>query len=115
MAQRMNYRAVPRSSTAPGPGVCEWSPEGLHDKGVSLIPNTDTILKLVKKKINKSYSTWSTPRPGAVEGLGSAPQPRPSLSATSIVKCALQIKKTSACSKRDANPGPFEHYASAFH
>ena len=29
--------------------VCEWSPEGLHDKSVSLIPITDAILKLVKK------------------------------------------------------------------
>ena len=43
---------LPRPSTAPGLGVCEWSPEGLHDKSVSLIPNTDEILKLVKKKIN---------------------------------------------------------------
>ena len=40
----------PRPSTAPGLGVCEWSPEGLNDKSVSLIPNTDEILKLVKKK-----------------------------------------------------------------
>ena len=31
-------------------GVCEWSPEGLHDKSVPLIPNTDEILKLAKKK-----------------------------------------------------------------
>ena len=44
------YRAWSRPSTAPGLGVCEWSPEGLHDKSVSLIPNTDEILKLVKKK-----------------------------------------------------------------
>ena len=33
-------------------GVCEWSPEGLYDKSVSWIPNTDEILKLVKKKMN---------------------------------------------------------------
>ena len=33
-----------------GLGVCEWSPEGLYDKSVSLIPNADKILKLVKKK-----------------------------------------------------------------
>ena len=39
-------------TTAPGLGVCEWSPEGLHGKSVSLIPNTDEILKLVKKKMN---------------------------------------------------------------
>ena len=39
-----------RPSTAPGLGVCEWSPEGLHDKSVSLIPNTDKIIKFVKKK-----------------------------------------------------------------
>ena len=44
--------AKPRPSTAPGLGVCEWSPEGLYDKSVSLILNTDEILKLVKKKIN---------------------------------------------------------------
>ena len=43
-------RPVPRLSTAPGLGVCEWGPEGLHDKSVSLIPNSDEILKLVKKK-----------------------------------------------------------------
>ena len=41
-----------RPSTAPGLGVCEWSTEGLHDKSVSLIPNTDEILKSVKKKLN---------------------------------------------------------------
>ena len=41
-----------RPSTAPGMGVCEWSPEVLYDKSVSLIPNTDEILKLVKKKLN---------------------------------------------------------------
>ena len=40
----------PRPSTAPGLGVCEFSPEGLYDKSVSLIPNTDEKLKLVKKK-----------------------------------------------------------------
>ena len=45
-------RDIPRRSTAPGLGVCEWSPEGLYDKNVSLIPNTDEILKLVKKKMN---------------------------------------------------------------
>ena len=39
-----------RPSTAPVLGVCEWSPEGLYDKSVSLIPHTDEILKLVKKK-----------------------------------------------------------------
>ena len=44
--------ASPMPSTAPGLGVCEWSPEGLYDKSVSLIPNTDEILKLVKKKVN---------------------------------------------------------------
>ena len=46
----MLWGAVPRPSTAPGLGVCEWSPEGLHDKSVSLIPNTDEILKFMKKK-----------------------------------------------------------------
>ena len=30
-----------RPSIAPGLGVCEWSPEGLYDKSVFLIPNTD--------------------------------------------------------------------------
>ena len=35
---------LPRPSTAPGLGVCEWSPEGLYDKSVSWIPNTDEIL-----------------------------------------------------------------------
>ena len=43
-------RAWARPSAAPGLGV--WSPEGLYDKSVSLIPNTDEILKLVKKKMN---------------------------------------------------------------
>ena len=43
---------LPRPSTAPGLGVCEWSLEGLYDKSVSLIPNTDKILKFVKKKKN---------------------------------------------------------------
>ena len=42
----------PRASTAPGLGVCEWSPEELYIKSVSLIPNTDEILKLLKKKMN---------------------------------------------------------------
>ena len=64
---------VPRPSTAPGLGVCEWSPEGLYDKSVSLIPNTDEILKLVNKKMNYSDSTLSTPRPGAVESLDLCP------------------------------------------
>ena len=41
-----------RPSTAPGPGCCKWSSEGLYDKRVSLIPNTDEIIKLVKKKMN---------------------------------------------------------------
>ena len=36
-----------RPSTAP---VCEWSPEGFYDKSVSLKPNTDEIIKFVKKK-----------------------------------------------------------------
>ena len=40
-----------RASKAPGQGVCEWSPEGLYNKSVSLIPNTDEILKLVKEKM----------------------------------------------------------------
>ena len=31
-------------------GVCKWSPEGLCDKSVSWIPNTDEFLKLLKKK-----------------------------------------------------------------
>ena len=44
--------AGPRPSTAPVLGVWEWSFEGLHDKSVSLTPNTDEILKLVKKKMN---------------------------------------------------------------
>ena len=37
-------------ATAPGLGVCEWSPDGLYDKSVSYIPNTGEILKLVKKE-----------------------------------------------------------------
>ena len=45
-------RAGERPSTAPDLGVCKWSPEGLEDKSVSLIPNTAKILKLVKKKMN---------------------------------------------------------------
>ena len=38
--------------TVQGLGVCECSPEGLHDNSVSWIPNTDEILKLLKKKMN---------------------------------------------------------------
>ena len=50
---KRNFEAVQsRHSTAPGLGVCEWSPEGLRDKIVSLIPNTDEILKFVKKNMN---------------------------------------------------------------
>ena len=49
---RVRRGALAKPSTAPGLGVCEWSPEGLYDKSVSLIPNTDEILKLVKKKMN---------------------------------------------------------------
>ena len=47
------FEATPsiQVSTAPGLGVCEWSPEGLKDKSVSLIPITDEILKFVKKKL----------------------------------------------------------------
>ena len=45
-------RAAIRPFTAPGLGVCEWSPDGLKDKSVSLIPNTVEILKSVKKKMN---------------------------------------------------------------
>ena len=58
--------------TAPCLGTGEWSPKELYDKSVSLIQNTDETLKLVKKKMNSSDSTWSTQRPGAVEGLGQA-------------------------------------------
>ena len=47
--QRRFCGACPKPVTAPGLGVCEWSPKGLSDKSVSLIPNTDEILKLVKK------------------------------------------------------------------
>ena len=59
-----------RPSTSPGLGVCKWSPEGLCDKSVSLIKNTDEILKLLKKNMNYSDFTLSTHRPGAVEDLG---------------------------------------------
>ena len=31
-------------------GVYKWSPEGLYDKSASWIPNSDEILKLLKKK-----------------------------------------------------------------
>ena len=44
------WRSEERPSTAPGMGVSEWSPEGLYDKSVYLILNTDKILKFVKKK-----------------------------------------------------------------
>ena len=50
--KRQPQHSDPRPSTAPGLGVCEWSPEGLYDKSVSLILITDEILKLVKKKLN---------------------------------------------------------------
>ena len=53
-----------RPSTAPGLGVCEWSPEGLIDKSVSLIPNTDEILKFVKKKIEFINRTPLCRHPG---------------------------------------------------
>ena len=39
----------PRLSTALGLGVCEWSPEGLYDKSISLTLNTNEIFKLAKK------------------------------------------------------------------
>ena len=45
-------RALPRSSTASGLYVCECSREELYDNSVTLILNTDEILKLVKKKMN---------------------------------------------------------------
>ena len=45
-------QSQPRPSTAPCLRVGEWSFEGLYDKSVSLIPNTDEKLKFVKKKIN---------------------------------------------------------------
>ena len=41
---------IVKAFSAPGLGVCEWSPAGLYDKSVSLIPNTDETLKFVKKK-----------------------------------------------------------------
>ena len=44
--------AQSRHSLGPGLSVCEWSPEGLLDKSVSLILNTDEMLKFVKKKMN---------------------------------------------------------------
>ena len=49
-----NRCAEERPSTAPGEGACEWSPEGLYDKSVSLIPNAVEILKLVKKINNRT-------------------------------------------------------------
>ena len=42
----------PRSSTTPGLGVYKWSPEEFYYKIVSWIPNTDEMLKLLKKKMN---------------------------------------------------------------
>ena len=45
-------RVIPLPSTAPGLGVSECTPEGLHDKSVFLILNIDEILKLMKKKMN---------------------------------------------------------------
>ena len=47
-----NGSEVARLSTASGLGVCEWSPEGLYHKSVSLIPNTDEKLEILKKKMN---------------------------------------------------------------
>ena len=44
--------ALTRPLTAPGLGVCEWSPEGLYDKSVSWIPTTDEMLKLLKNRMN---------------------------------------------------------------
>ena len=49
-AIRGAHWVLPRLSTAPELGVCEWSPEGLHDKTVSWIPNADEILELANKK-----------------------------------------------------------------
>ena len=46
--QQRCLHVVARPSSAPGLGVCEWSPEGLYDKSVSWIPNTDEILTLMK-------------------------------------------------------------------
>ena len=47
-----DLRGWTRPSKAPGLGVCKWSPEGLYDTSVSLIPNTDEMLKFVNKKRN---------------------------------------------------------------
>ena len=45
------WRGRPRPSTVPGLGVCEWCPDGLYDKSVSRIPNTDdNNIKIVNKK-----------------------------------------------------------------
>ena len=61
-------------STALGLGVCKWSPEGLLDKRVSLIQNTDEILKFVKKKNELiglhlvDTQAWSCRRPLTVYG-----------------------------------------------
>ena len=44
-------RAKAFDSSRPG-CLREWSPEGLYDKTVSWIPNTNEILQLVKKKMN---------------------------------------------------------------
>ena len=35
--EQISNWGLPRRSTAPGLGVCQWSPEGLYDKSVSLI------------------------------------------------------------------------------
>ena len=50
LAQLVLFTSVHSQGLLPLIGVCEWSPECLHDKSVSLIPNTDEQLKLVKKK-----------------------------------------------------------------
>ena len=49
---RVTRGALARPSTSPGLDVCEFSPEGLYDKNVFWIPNTDEILILVNKKKN---------------------------------------------------------------
>ena len=73
MHTEMWQSGEPKPSTAPCLDVCEWSPEELYDKNVSLIPNADEKLKSVKKKelIGLHFAdtqAWS------VEGLGRAPR-----------------------------------------
>ena len=68
----------PRPSTAPSLSVYKWSPDGLHDKRVSLITNTDKILNYWRKKwINRTPLLWLLCLPRCQSCSSRVPDPWP--------------------------------------